>query len=94
MYTHMRVHVYVYTYIHICGSIFDMYVYAVLDPILLLSSGRPSASKAMKLGKKGRDVDTFVDKLINEGERVSTLSAGKQSSLAPVKSVPAVQHSR
>jgi hypothetical protein len=57
------------------------------------SSGRPSASKAMKLGKKGRDVDTFVDKLINEGERVSTLSAGKQSSLAPVKSVPAVQHS-
>ena len=55
---------------------------------------RSSTTKAMKLGKKGRDVDSFVDKLINEGEKVSSMSTGKQSSMMSAKSVPAVQHSR
>ena len=55
---------------------------------------RSSATKAMKLGKKGRDVDSFVDKLINEGEKVSSMSTGKQSSMMSAKSVSAVQHSR
>ena len=55
-------------------------------------------SKAMKLGGKSKDVDSFVDQLKSEGEHVSNeapatrsnLSSGKTSSKAP-PSAPAIK---
>lgn len=54
------------------------------------SSTKPSGpSKALKLGSKKKDVDTFVGQLQSEGEKVS--DAGRSSSAAVSKSsVPAI----
>jgi len=44
-----------------------------------------SSGKAMKLGTKSKDVDNFVDKLMAEGERVSSMSAkSKKADVAKV----------
>lgn len=40
---------------------------------LVYSKPAPTRN-ALKLGGKGKDVDTFVDQLKNEGEKISTLS--------------------
>jgi len=39
-------------------------------------------NKAMKLGGKSKDVDSFVDQLVSEGERVSTVPAAVNGGLA------------
>ena len=46
---------------------------SLLSPSLPLSlpSRAPTSSRAMKLGKKGKDVESFVDKLVAEGESKS-----------------------
>ena len=49
---------------------------------------KPMTSKAMKLGGKSKDVDSFVDQLKSEGENVandaprSALVSGKQATKA------------
>lgn len=44
---------------------------------------KPSGStKAMKLGNKSRDVESFVDQLKSEGENVVTPSLNKQSTVS------------
>jgi len=54
-----------------------MYIYMYHDAAIMFASrcvdfclcsrARPSGT-AMKLGRKGKDVDSFVDKLVQEGE--------------------------
>jgi hypothetical protein len=46
------------------------------------TSSRPSKS-GMKLGKKSKDADTFVDKLVAEGERVISANAPRQATKGP-----------
>lgn len=51
---------------------------------------RPSGpSKALKLGSKTKDVDSFVDQLKSEGEAVVASSAGPQKSAIAKATVPA-----
>ena len=63
---------------------------------------KPLTSKAMKLGGKSKDVDSFVDQLKSEGEHVSneapstarsTLGGNKAASKAPT-SAPLVKMER
>lgn len=42
---------------------------------------KPTVGKAMKLGSKGRDVESFVDQLKNEGEIVQS-AASKPSAIS------------
>ena len=42
-------------------------------------------NKAMKLGGKGRDVDSFVDQLVSEGERVVTAPTAVNGGVAKVR---------
>ncbi|XP_065055844.1 coatomer subunit delta-like [Rhopilema esculentum] len=50
---------------------------------------RPTGSgKALKLGGKGKDVDSFVDKLRQEGTEVITQASSRQPTKAPTPSVP------
>lgn len=39
-----------------------------------IPSGRAAPSRAMKLGGKSKDVDSFVDQLKNEGEKIANLA--------------------
>lgn len=57
---------------------------------------KPSGpSKALKLGSKNRDVESFVDKLTSEGEKVASLNqansnnsvmGGNKNALSPASS--------
>lgn len=38
---------------------------------------KPTSNKAMKLGSKSRDVESFVDQLVNEGEIVQSPVSNK-----------------
>ena len=50
---------------------------------------RPAGSgKALKLGGKGKDVDSFVDKLRQEGTEVITQATSRAPSKAPTPTVP------
>ena len=65
------------------------------------SRRKPMTSKAMKLGGKSKDVDSFVDQLKSEGEHVtseipaprSSMGSGKTISKAP-PSTPAIKMER
>jgi len=46
------------------------------------------SNKAMKLGSKSRDVESFVDQLKSEGEHVSQMAQKSASSSGPIKSLP------
>lgn len=56
------------------------------------SRSRASGS-AMKLGKKGKDVESFVDKLVAEGERVTSAAASRQPAAVSKPSSQALQES-
>ena len=45
----------------------------------------------MKISKKSKDVDNFVDKLISEGEHVSKNMKSKKSDVAKSVAVAAVE---
>ncbi|XP_059484274.1 coatomer subunit delta [Neocloeon triangulifer] len=47
-----------------------------------------ASNKAMKLGSKSRDVDSFVDQLKSEGEHISAMSQKPAASSGPMKSLP------
>ena len=47
---------------------------------------RNTSSKAMKLGGKGKNVDTFVDQLKSEGEKVSSQQEASQKPKSRAKS--------
>lgn len=62
---------------------------------LLCAFCRPSgASKALKLGAKGKEVDFFVDKLKSEGEHIITSSTGRKASDASKVLQPPVNTER
>ena len=42
---------------------------------------RAGGGTALKLKKKDKDVDTFVDKLVREGEKVTSVTAPRQPSV-------------
>lgn len=52
---------------------------------------KPTSSKAMKLGGKSKDVDSFVDQLKSEGQSVSELSGRAPASTSKISSAPAPQ---
>ena len=54
---------------------------------------RAGGGSALKLKKKDKDVDSFVDKLVREGERVTSVTAPRQPSVA-AKTAAAIPHSR
>lgn len=39
-----------------------------------IAQAKPTSNRAMKLGSKSKDVESFVDQLKNEGEVVQTLN--------------------
>merc|ERR1719193_1276339 len=47
---------------------------------------RNTSSKAMKLGSKGKNVDSFVDQLKSEGEKVSSQQEASQKPKSRAKS--------
>merc|ERR1719339_41222 len=49
-----------------------------------------SSNKAMKLGGKTRDVDSFVDQLVQEGEKVSTTVVPAKTGLSKPSSAPQI----
>lgn len=56
-------------------------------------SSKPSgSSKAMKLGSRGKDVDSFVDQLKSEGEHVISPTIPSKTSSAVAKVAPIVQN--
>lgn len=54
---------------------------------------RPGGGSALKLKKKDKDVDLFVDKLVREGERVTSVTAPRQPSVT-TKSIVATPQAR
>jgi hypothetical protein len=54
---------------------------------------RAGGGSALKLKKKDKDVDMFVDKLVQEGERVTSVSAPRQSSMT-AKAAISTPHAR
>lgn len=59
----------------------------------MLQEPRPSAKapvgggRAMKLGSKAKDVDSFVDALKSEGERISTAAVDDKVSMQQEEAV-------
>ena len=67
----MNIHVHVGTYISIIASyhrcvVMFMYMYIMFSCFLSLS--RSLGTSAMKLGKKNKDIDSFVKKIESEGQ--------------------------
>ena len=56
-------------------------------------SQRSGGGSALKLKKKDKDVERFVDKLEREGERVTSVTAPRQPSVT-TKSTTAMPHAR
>ena len=46
--------------------------------IILLNRRKPISNKAMKLGGKSKDVEGFVDQLMQEGEHVASFETSKK----------------
>ncbi|XP_064651344.1 coatomer subunit delta-like [Lineus longissimus] len=67
---------------------------AIMEPVSKPSYTTPSKpsgpSKAMKLGSKTKDVDSFIDTLKSEGEHVTNPSAPSQPSAITKSATPAV----
>lgn len=61
-------------------------------PTYTAPARKAGSSKAMKLGGKSKDVDSFVDQLMSEGEKVTELS--KQSVPTIKAAVPQVETER
>lgn len=64
-----------------------------VDSKLLVSSRKvTSSAKAMKLGSKSRDVESFVDQLKSEGENVVTPAVNKTALVNPKVPAPSLVH--
>lgn len=46
--------------------------------LLLIFRRKPISNKAMKLGGKSKDVEGFVDQLMQEGEHVASLDSSRK----------------
>lgn len=57
-------------------------------------SRKPTSSKAMKLGGKSKDVDSFVDQLKSEGEKVMSDTTARQPVQNKVPTQPAINTER
>lgn len=59
-------------------------------PLYSAPSRKPASSKAMKLGGKSKDVDSFVDQLKSEGEKVMSDTTVRQPVQNKVPTQPAI----
>ena len=55
-----------------------MYVFSFIKYVFLIFRRKPISNKAMKLGGKSKDVEGFVDQLMQEGEHVASLDSSRK----------------
>lgn len=51
-------------------------------------SSAPSSRNALKLGGKNKDVDSFVDQLKSEGEKITNLTPVQTTAAGPIRTKP------
>lgn len=56
------------------------------------SISKPTTNKAMKLGSKSRDVESFVDQLKNEGEIVQSPAVTKSAVITGKLPMPSMEN--
>ena len=56
--------------------------------VVLSRPQRAGGGSALKLKKKDKDVDMFVDRLVQEGERVTSVTAPRQPSVTAKTATP------
>jgi hypothetical protein len=68
------------------------FLFPLINKCVLIYRKAATSTKAMKLGSKSRDVESFVDQLKSEGEQVMSAAANQKASVTsgPAK-MPAPQ---
>ncbi len=61
---------------------------------MFCSSRKPTSSRAMKLGGKAKDVDSFVDQLKSEGESVAAEISAKKPAQTKAPVIPQIPTER